>query len=61
LNDLVQDAEKAAEIMHPKREMWIRFIRALRLAEYSQKPGFEALKTGWMCFTTKTMRCGQEK
>lgn len=47
LNELVKDAEKAAEIMHPKREIWVRFIRALRLAEYSKKPGFEALKK-WM-------------
>ena len=29
--------------MHPKREMWVRFIRALRLAEYSHKQGFEPL------------------
>lgn len=32
------------ESMHPKREMWVRFIRALRLAEYAKKPGFEALR-----------------
>lgn len=44
LNQLVGDAEKAAEIMHPKREMWVRFIRALRLPEYAKRPGFEALK-----------------
>ena len=31
--------------MHPKREMWVRFIRALRLAEYSKKKGFEKLAT----------------
>ena len=31
--------------MHPKREMWVRFIRALRLAEYSKKKGFEQLAT----------------
>lgn len=33
------------EQMHPKREMWVRFIRALRLAEYAHKPGYEPLAT----------------
>ncbi|MFC2427040.1 MAG: hypothetical protein ACFNQE_05345, partial [Capnocytophaga leadbetteri] len=36
LNTLPLSAEKACELMHPKREMWVRFIRALRLAEYSK-------------------------
>ena len=36
--------EKSCEMMHPKREMWVRMIRALRLAEYARKPGFENLK-----------------
>ena len=45
LNALPLSAEKACEIMHPKREMWVRFIRALRLAEYSKKRGFEKLAT----------------
>lgn len=44
LNDMPLEAEKMAEIMHPKRGMWVRFIRALRLAEYSKKKGFEHLK-----------------
>ncbi|WP_294470446.1 hypothetical protein [uncultured Bacteroides sp.] len=44
LNNLEMNSEKACEIMHPKREMWIRMIRALRLAEYARKPGFENLK-----------------
>jgi len=43
LNGLQLDAAKACEIMHPKRGMWIRFIRALRLAEYSKRKGFENL------------------
>lgn len=43
LNALAMTPEKACEIMHPKRSMWVRFIRALRLAEYSKKPGFENL------------------
>jgi hypothetical protein len=44
LNGLKMTPEKMAEIMHPKREMWVRFIRALRLAEYAKKPGFEHLR-----------------
>ena len=44
LNELSLDIEKSCELMHPKREMWVRFIRALRLAEYSKKEGFEKLK-----------------
>ena len=43
LNDLDLDTEKSCEIMHPKRGMWVRFIRALRLAEYNKKEGFEKL------------------
>lgn len=31
------------EQMHPNRGMWVRFVRALRLAEYARKPGFEGL------------------
>lgn len=44
MNNLTLNIEKSCEAMHPKREMWIRFIRALRLAEYSKKTGFENLK-----------------
>ncbi len=44
LNDMPLEAEKMAEMMHAKRGMWVRFIRALRLAEYSKKKGFERLK-----------------
>jgi hypothetical protein len=47
LNDVIGAAngaaEKTAEIMHPKRAMWVRFIRALRLAEYSKRKGMEPL------------------
>ncbi|OXE97417.1 hypothetical protein BC749_10411 [Flavobacterium araucananum] len=42
-NNLDMDVETICEIMHPKRGMWIRFIRALRLAEYSKRKGFEKL------------------
>jgi len=44
LNNLPMDTTKMCEAMHPKKGMWVRFIRALRLAEYSKKPGFEKLK-----------------
>lgn len=43
LNALPLSAEKACEIMHPKRGMWVRFIRALRLAEYSKRKDYENL------------------
>lgn len=43
LNTMVLDVEEMCENMHPKREMWVRFIRALRLAEYSKRKGFEKL------------------
>ncbi len=45
LNNLEMNPETMCEIMHPKREMWVRFIRALRLSEYSKKTGFDKLKT----------------
>ncbi|MCM1452030.1 MAG: hypothetical protein NC102_07215 [Clostridium sp.] len=43
LNSLEMSPKAACAIMHPKRGMWTRFIRALRLAEYAKKPGFERL------------------
>ncbi|MBO9728813.1 MAG: hypothetical protein J7623_09255 [Chitinophaga sp.] len=45
LNNMAMDAETMCENMHPKRGMWVRFIRALRLAEFSQRAGFEHLHT----------------
>ena len=36
-------ARQAAENMNPKRGMWVRMIRALRLGEYSRKNGFDHL------------------
>lgn len=44
LNALPLEADKVCEMMHPKRGMWVRFIRALRLPEYSQRKGFEQLR-----------------
>lgn len=43
LNNLEMDVETMCEIMHPKRGIWVRFIRALRLAEYSKRKGFEKM------------------
>ncbi len=43
MNGLRISAEQCCEIMHPKREMWVRFIRALRLAEYAKRKNFGKL------------------
>ncbi|MFK7776041.1 MAG: hypothetical protein AB8F94_28220 [Saprospiraceae bacterium] len=43
LNNLKMEAAKQCEIMHPKRSMWVRIIRALRLAEFAKRKGFENL------------------
>jgi hypothetical protein len=43
LNAIPMTAKQAAENMNPKRGMWVRMIRALRLAEYSHKKGFDHL------------------
>lgn len=43
LNEIDLDTAKQCEIMHPKRNIWVRVIRALRLAEYSKRKGFGPL------------------
>ena len=43
LNALTMSAQQAAEVMNPKRGMWVRMIHALRLGEYSRKKGMEHL------------------
>ena len=43
LNAIPMTAKQAAENMNPKRGMWGRMIRALRLGEYSRKKGMEHL------------------
>ncbi|MBE6260033.1 MAG: hypothetical protein E7104_06280 [Prevotella sp.] len=43
LNTIPLTAKQAAENMNPKRGMWVRMIRALRLGEYSRKNGFDHL------------------
>ncbi|WP_205195126.1 hypothetical protein [Chitinophaga sp. Cy-1792] len=44
LNNMQMDIIKMCETMHPKRNMWVRFIRALRLAEYAKRTGFDQLR-----------------
>lgn len=44
LTNLAMTPEQMCESMHPKRSMWVRFIRALRLAEYAKRKGFEKLQ-----------------
>ena len=44
MNAIPMAPHQAAENMNPKRGMWVRMIRALRLAEYSHKKGFEHLE-----------------
>ncbi len=43
LNAIPMTANQASENMNPKRGMWVRMIRALRLGEYSRKQGFDHL------------------
>ena len=43
LNAIPLTSKQAAENMNPKRGMWVRMIRALRLGEYSRKNGFDHL------------------
>ncbi len=43
LNAMPMPAKQAAENMNPKRGMWVRMIRALRLGEYSRRKGMEHL------------------
>lgn len=45
LNGLSMLLEQQLEAMHPKRRMWVRFIRALRLAEMARRPGYEQLRS----------------
>lgn len=43
LNEMELNSKVICENMHPKRNMWIRFIRALRLSEFGKRKGFEHL------------------
>ena len=53
LNTMKISPQAACEQMHPYRGMWVRFIRALRLAEYAHKEGFDYLATLLDCFYRK--------
>ncbi|MFD2717475.1 hypothetical protein ACFST9_02030 [Hymenobacter monticola] len=59
LNAFPQSPAQLCEIMHPKRGMWVRFIRALRLAEYSKKPGREKLRETLDVFYNQTYEVWQ--
>ncbi|MDX6187884.1 hypothetical protein SGQ83_00850 [Flavobacterium sp. Fl-318] len=61
LNHLDMNVEAMCEIMHPKRGMWVRFIRALRLAEYSKRKGFEKLADLLDVFYNQTYEVWQSK
>ena len=61
LNQLPLSVEKIAEQMHPNRQMWVRFIRALRLAEYSKKKGFDKLRAVLDVFYNQTYEVWQGK
>ncbi len=61
LNNLEGDVQKIAETMHPKRGMWIRFIRALRLPEYSHRKGLEKLKVLLDVFYNKNYTVWQSR
>jgi len=43
LNQIKLPIAKQCELMHPKRGVWVRVIRALRLTEYSKKKDYEQL------------------
>jgi len=53
LNSIATDTNKCCEIMHPKRGMWIRLIRAARLSEYSKLAGMQNLKQLLISFHSK--------
>lgn len=54
LNSIVNDPEGACEALHPFRGMWVRFIRALRLAEYARLPQYTRLAAFMDCFYNKS-------
>ncbi len=61
LNNMTIDVERQCELMHPRREMWVRFIRALRLVEYSKRKGFENLADLLKAFHEQKYRVWQGK
>lgn len=61
MSSLPMSPEQACEIMHPKRRMWVRFIRGLRLAEYAKKQGYEPLAALLNCFYNQQYEVWQGK
>ena len=61
MNALPLSAAAAAENMNPKRGMWVRFIRALRMAEYAKRKGFEHLAEIMDVFYNQTYSTWQGK
>jgi hypothetical protein len=59
LNALPQHPAALCEMMHPKRGMWVRFIRALRLAEYSKRPQYAKLRETLNVFHDQTYEVWQ--
>ena len=59
LNALPQRPAELCEIMHPKRGMWVRFIRALRLTEYSKRPALDKLRETLNAFHDETYEVWQ--
>ncbi len=59
LNALPGSPQQLCETMHPKRGMWVRFIRALRLAEYSKRPALAKLRETLDVFYNQTYEVWQ--
>lgn len=59
LNALPGSPQQLCETMHPKRGMWVRFIRALRLAEYSKRPALDKLRETLDMFYNQTYQVWQ--
>jgi len=59
INCLEMSIGNQCESMHPKRNMWVRVIRALRLSEYAKRPGFEKLAALLDAFYNETYEVWQ--
>lgn len=60
MNSLPMTARQAAENMNPKRGMWVRMIRALRMGEYSRKKAWNILPRYSTCSTTRAILHGRD-
>tara|TARA_Y100000782_G_scaffold86499_1_gene94005 strand:- start:3609 stop:5858 length:2250 start_codon:yes stop_codon:yes gene_type:complete len=61
INNLPLSTTQLCEDMHPKRNMWVRVIRALRLAEYGKRKGYENLAHLLDAFYNKNYEVWQSK